>query len=1855
MGLAKDRGYSNSRAWLYITTALLTPGAAAAGPAGGAVAGGSAAIAQSANTTTITQTTDRAILNWQSFDVNAGERVQFQQPSASSVTLNRVTGSASASQINGQITANGKLFLINPNGVVFGQGAQVNVGGLVASTANISDQNFLAGNDAFDQAGNPNASVENHGTITVSDAGLAALVAPTVKNSGTITANLGRVNLGAGDTFTLDLYGDGLINLQASADVQHLLVEHSGEIHANGGTVTISAAQASHTMDSLINLTGLVEARSVATQEGTVILSAPGANAEARGAAPEAARSTVLVAGQIDVSGAHAGEKGGRIDAVADRVGILTGAHLTASGDAGGGTIRIGGDYHGQGALATALSTLMQAGSVIEANATTSGDGGRVIVWADQNTTFAGTIEAMAGGDTGDGGFVETSGKAILSASRGRVYLTATGGSVGTWLLDPVNITIYDRTYVGADQDSTYTTADLETMSVGANVSLSATNDIALDFQGDTLNIATAARSLTLSATNQITTASTGTITTNAGAVSLTGTSGITFGHAFDISTSGAAISLTGATAVGAAVGLNAGSSTMTLANAVSGAGTLSLTNGSGTTNISGTLGGLTKAGAGTLTQNGALDINGNVTHNAGTFNQSTATLAIQGDLSIANGATFTKSSNSSALTFDGTGTLTDSNGTSQDLGAVTIGGTTTTRTLGSAVKLSSLTINSGNTFSLAGYNLTRNTSGAVSNSGTFRLQGAETLTNITNLGTGAGTVEYTGDGDGLADNYTIKDFGSTDYYNLTINATDGTTDTFTVANALTFGTGGAFTMTNGTYDFGSQTITIYGNWTYTAGTVNAGTSTVVFRGTNNSTRTITGSHSLYNVTFNNNNCCNNTSTWIINSGDTLTSLGTLTLTSGGYYNAFNTGTLAAKGDIIVADDHYYDGTATLLINGTGHQTFTGNGAGILPTVNINKESGTLTLAGTIGIRRDWTYTAGTIDPGTSTVVFSGTNNSTRTITGSHSLYNVTFSNGNCCAVSTWNINSGDTLTVLGTLTLSSVGQSSINSGTISAKGSINALSAYDTGTATLLINGTGDQTFTGNATVTAGQLPNININKASGTLALAGTIRTERSWTYTAGTIDAGTSTLVFRASGVPGTITGSHSLYNVTFTNRAPIYAIYNIASGTTLTTLGTLTFEGSGAGATLATGTLAAQGDVTMTGSMPYDGTTAFQFTGTNNQNFDLTGATNLLDLNTTINKASGKVTLLSDLTMNAAGQDLAITSGEFDLGGYNLSVTDQFTIGASGTLTLQGGETTNKNPTISAGGTVKYNGTGGSYTMKNWSYSNLTVAGGVSSVFTQPANLSGINNLTITSGIMAQGGYNLSATTLSNDGTLRLYGSETLTLTTMDTDSGTVEYTGDGDGLADSYTIKDFGANDYYHLTLASTDGLTDQFTIGSALKLHGNLTHTAGMLNIGANVTTVGGTITSSDDVAITANTVLDTTNSGAVGAAAITFNDVLNGGYDFTATGSTITLASAVGGTTPLDAVVLNATNSLTLPSVNATSLFARSTGAAADITLASGAAIATSGAGTNVTLVSGRNFVNSSGSSTPISTGAGRWLIYSTNPASDTLGGMTATFRRFTCAYGGSCPDFSGESGRGFLYSYTPTLTATPSALAAITYGDAVPNLVGYAYALTGYLASDSGADNVTGSLTGSTTYAQGSNVGSYNVNYSSGSLASALGYDFTYANSTTAITVGKKALTAVMQNISLDAGDLTPTLSATNASHVAFSGFYGADTATGLDSVTFDYGGATAGNADSAGTYTLSLSAFSDNNYDITLPAGVTTGLLTITAVAGGGSGGGAIDAAQSRWDLECRDTGAAPGAPACKPTPASTTEQVLKFDGM
>ena len=457
----------------------LRPGLAGELPAGASIASGAVGISSpGANTMTIQQSSAAAIINWQSFSIGTGATVNIQQPATSSALLNRVTGSTT-STIAGQLNANGQVYLVNPNGILITPTGTVRAGGgFVASTLGITDEDFMAGRRSFAGTGN-SAAVVNQGTIEVGRGGYAALLGGAVENAGTISVPLGRVGLGAGERATLDISGDGFLEvaMPSGSAGDKALIQQSGRIRANGGRVELKAATAREVARQSINLSGVIEARTVGGRSGAIVLGG-------------GAGGTVKVSGRLDVSATRRARKtasvrsgsgvGGSVTITGDRIG-LTGATIDASGRRGGGTVKIGGDLQGGGTLPHASSVVIDSKTQILADATETGNGGNVVVWSDAFTSFSGLIRARGGANGGDGGFAEVSSHGVLDYT-GQTILTAARGKFGTLLLDPYDIYIESgpttngslggSTFTPSGPNSVINATTLQTALASANVSL---------------------------------------------------------------------------------------------------------------------------------------------------------------------------------------------------------------------------------------------------------------------------------------------------------------------------------------------------------------------------------------------------------------------------------------------------------------------------------------------------------------------------------------------------------------------------------------------------------------------------------------------------------------------------------------------------------------------------------------------------------------------------------------------------------------------------------------------------------------------------------------------------------------------------------------------------------------------------------------------------------------------------------------------------------------------------------------------------------------------------------------------------------------------------------------------------------------------------------------------------------------------------------------------------------------------------------------------------------------------------------------------------------------------------------------
>jgi filamentous hemagglutinin family protein len=266
-----------------------------AAPTGGQITAGAGAINQLDSTTTVNQASQDLSLNWQTFNVGAHESVNFVQPNPAAIAVNRIADT-SASQILGSLKANGQVFLINPNGIMFGAGAQVNVGGLVASTLNINDSDLASATRNF--SGSGAGAVVNHGTITAAPGGYVALLGQQVSNQGTILAPGGTVALAAGSAVSVSFDANQVLSMQVDANELNALAENKQLIVADGGQVLMSAGAKDSLLASVVNNTGVVQAQTVSNHNGQIVLLAG------------MAAGTTTVSGTLDASAPNGGDGG---------------------------------------------------------------------------------------------------------------------------------------------------------------------------------------------------------------------------------------------------------------------------------------------------------------------------------------------------------------------------------------------------------------------------------------------------------------------------------------------------------------------------------------------------------------------------------------------------------------------------------------------------------------------------------------------------------------------------------------------------------------------------------------------------------------------------------------------------------------------------------------------------------------------------------------------------------------------------------------------------------------------------------------------------------------------------------------------------------------------------------------------------------------------------------------------------------------------------------------------------------------------------------------------------------------------------------------------------------------------------------------------------------------------------------------------------------------------------------------------------------------------------------------------------------------------------------------------------------
>ncbi len=1401
-------------------------------PSDPTVQAGSATIEQaSPDTLTIQQSTDKAIIDWRSFGILGNEQVDFHLPSANGVTLNRVTGNE-PSGIFGKLTSNGNLMLINPNGILFGAGSQIDVHGLVATTSDIRNQDFLTGNYNFNLPANRGGIVVNRGSITASQGGLVALVAPGVQNDGLITARLGRVNLASGNTFTLDLYGDQLVNLGIDSqiaeqvmgidgDVLTSLVSNRGKIFADGGTVVLNVNAARDVVDQVINMSGIIQARTVEDRNGTIILKGGD-------------EDRVDVSGTLDASGLGAGETGGTIHVFGDHIGLFDHALLNASGDAGGGNILVGGDYQGLGVYPTASEVFVDRGASIFNDAISSGHGGRSIFWANRRMRFFGSVYARGGREWGDGGFIEVSGKEELFFD-GWADTSAINGEMGTLLLDPEDIVIADGAGASASGGTTFTIFEetLEALSGNTNIELLANNSVTMNNLADDLLNLNISGSVTLTATN--------------GAITFTDTNDkIKAVRAINLS-AGGNLNL-------GSIESTEGNITLKGANLVLGAGS-TLSSVLGTTTLLSASGGTIGMGAG-----------------AGTFSISDSELGRISAVNLVVG-----DSTNGSITVDGVTAANSNNITGTTTLNATKSGSKVTFS-GTGSTFNKLTVNAGNGVAVntavttdAGNLALSGGTGSITGTGTTNLTSSQGITLNSSLSSTGDANINAGTSITLASGITVSSGGtltltSTTGVNalgaVTVSSASGLTlnDNFTSAGATTFnadsnddGTGSFTVASTKTVSTGNNSLSITGADIALAGSLNSGTGATTLLSSNSGTIGL-GDATGKSMTLDGAELQNITAGVLTIGGEGVVDITVDNITAS---NSNNVGKIILDANI--------SGSASLLVtfanNASTFNALTVNADnGIAVNTGVTTDSGNLELNGRSG---------GITGTGTTNLT------SSQGITLSSSLNSTGDANINAGGGIT--LASGITVASGGTLTLTSTTGANAQ-GAVTVEGATGITFNSDfTSVGATVFDADSDDSGTGNFTVAAGKTVttgNNSLTVIGADIALNGSLNSGAGATTLlasgGGTIGLGTGTGTFSLGGselqniTAGNLTigdatnGSVTVDGVTSANSA------NIAGTTTLNATkaaSSVTF--SGADSTFKALTVNAENGITASGNLTTTGAAIFDADSDND--------------------GTGSFTVATSKTVSTGNNSLSITGGDIALSGTLNSGTGTTTLLSSGGGTIGLGAGTG---TFSLGGAELQNISAGNLTLGDGTNGSITVDGITAA---NSANIAGTTTLNATktgSNVTFANASTFGVLTVNAAGTITDNGTATLNAT------GTSSFTGTT-GVSLTNTASLFtgavGLNSGGNATLSTNNALTlATSTIG------GNMVVTVGNDNgliVSGNQTAVGTiSFTVAGDITLTGGLF-----SSSATASAISLTSTAGGIFDGDATGA-LDISAAAGG-----------------------------------------------------------------------------------------------------------------------------------------------------------------------------------------------------------------------------------------------------------------------------------------------------------------------------------------------------------------------
>ncbi|WP_211609961.1 autotransporter-associated beta strand repeat-containing protein [Paraburkholderia haematera] len=1460
-------------------------------PSGATVVSGNVTVTQpNGQQMTVNQGSNSAIINWRNFSIGSGNSVTFIQPSASSVALNRVVG-GSPSSIFGSLTANGKVFLVNPAGVLFAPGASVNTGSFVASTLGISDSDFLAGRYTFQNGGSAGGIV-NQGSVTARD-GTVVFIAPQIVNAGSVNATAGVV-LAAGDRVSMTLDAESPLSVSVDASALKAGIVNSGAIFS-GGPVLLSAQARDSALDTVINSSGVIRAASIASNGEDIQLNG-------------GAHGIVSIGGTLDASGAGASGHGGSITVTGDQLTLAGSAKLDASGAVGGGTILVGGAAHGAGPLQNASTTTVAQGAVLDASATNTGNGGQVVVWSNDSTRFSGQIVSRGGTNGGDGGNAEISSKGVFVVD-GAVDLSAPHGRRGTLLLDPFDLCIVATdpgtcgtlasgtgTYVAGASDSYVLASTLVGLSSTTNLVLQAANSI-IFLTSLALNTTTAPSSQ-------------GSISLQAGnAIVMNGSS---------LSTDGGNISMV------------AGTGGMSLGNLSSGTGSITL----GLTDANGTI---TQASGSSISGSGGLTLTGGQLELSQANAYSGGTNVTGGTLAFSGSGT----AGTSAITV-GSGGVLDVQSTLAN--ALTLNGGTLETSTGSGSVSGLVTLNGSNTFS-TGNSATLTVSGVIANgapagaltvngTGTVVLTGVNTFSGGTTIN--GGTLALTGSGTAGTLAISVGSGAALDVQNILSNAvtlTGGTLETTTGTGTVSgpvvlnssgiFATGSGATLTvsgavsggaspNALTVSGPGTVVLNGVNTYIGGTlVSGGTlqgNTQSLQGsiTNNASLVFDqASNGTFNGTISGTGAVTkqNTGTLTLNG---LQSYGGGTKVTGGVLQG---DTASLQGGIVL------DNSTGLIFDQASNGTFGGTISG---TGAVTKQN-----TGTLTFDTTQTYGGGTsVTGGILALTGSGT-------AGAQSGL-ITIGSG--AALDVQNILANAVTLNGGTL------ETTTGTGTVNGTVVLNNSGIFATGSgATLTVSGA----------VSGGASPNALTVSGPGTVVLSGVN------TYTGGTLVSG-GTLQGNAQSLQGSITNNASLVFDQASNGTFGGTISGTGTVTKQNT-GTLTFsttQSYGGGTNVTGGTLVLTGSGAagaQSGLITIGSGAALDVQNTLANAVTLSGGT--LETSTGSGLVNGQVTLNGSNTFSTGTSATLTVSGAVVDG----APAGALTVNGTGTVVLTGVNTFSGGTTINGGtlaltgsGTAGTSaitvGTGAALDVQNTLANAVTLNSGTLETTAGTGTVSGsvvLNNsgifatgsgATLTVSGVVSGGASPNALTVSGPGTVVLSGVNTYTGGTL-VSGGTLQ--GNTQSLQGGITnnaslVFDQASNGTFNGTISGTGAVTKQNT--GTLTFDTTQTYGGGTSVTGGTLTLTGSGVAGTSAITVGSGAALDVQNTLAnaltlngggtleatTGSGSVTGLVTLNGSNTFsTGNSATLTVSSVVVDGAPAGALTVNGTGTVALTGVN--------------------------------------------------------------------------------------------------------------------------------------------------------------------------------------------------------------------------------------------------------------------------------------------------------------------------------------------------